>query len=70
MNIKVRQKEKDNFEKHICKLINNAVFGKGKKNVRKNKDINLVTKERKGNYLVTEPNYYNQFFLTESLFKW
>ena len=69
MNIKVRPKEKDNFEKHIFKLINNAVFGKGKKNVRKNKDINLVTKERKGNYLVTEPNYYNQFFLTESLFK-
>ena len=69
MNIKVRQKEKDNLEKHIFKLINNAVFGKGKKNVRKNKDINLVTKERKGNYLVTEPNYYNQFFLTESLFK-
>ena len=68
MNIKVRQKEKDNFEKHIFKLINNAVFGKSKKNVRKNKYINLVTTERRGNYLVSEPNYYNQFFLTESLF--
>ena len=68
MNIKVRQKEKDNFEKHIFKLINNAVFGNRKKNVRKNKYINLVTTERRGNYLVSEPNYYNQFFLTESLF--
>ena len=69
MNIKVRQKAKDNFEKRIFKLINSAVFGKTKKNVRKNKDINLVTTERRGNYLVSGPNYYNQFFLTESLFK-
>ena len=62
MNIKVRQKEKDNFEKHIFKLINNAVFGKSKKNVRKNKYINLVTTERRGNYLVSEPNIIINFF--------
>ena len=62
MNIKVRKKEKDNFEKHIFKLINNAVFGKSKKNVRKNKYINLVTTERRGNYLVSEPNIIINFF--------
>ena len=35
--------------------MNNAVFGKTIENVRKHRDINLVTTERKRNYLVAEP---------------
>ena len=37
------------------------------KNVRKYRDIKLVTTERRRNYLVSEPNYHTTKFLTENL---
>ena len=36
-------------------------------NVRKHRNIKLVTTERKRNYLVLEPNYHTTKFFTESL---
>ena len=47
--------------------MNNAVFGKTMENVRKHRDIKLVTTERRRNYLVSEPNYRNAKFFTEHL---
>ena len=44
------------FWKRLFKLINNTVFGKTMENVRKHGDIKLVTRERKRNYIVSEPN--------------
>ena len=38
--------------------MNNAVFGKTSENVRKHRDIQFVTTERRRNYLVSEPNYH------------
>ena len=46
-------------------MINNAVFRKTMENVRKHRDIKLVTTERRRNYLVPKPNYHNAKFFTE-----
>ena len=67
MNTKLRQKTKNNFEKDFFKLINNLVFGKTMENMRKRRNIKLVTTERRRNYLVSEPNYHTTKFFTENL---
>ena len=67
MNTDLRKKAKNDFETDFLKLINNAVFGKTMENVRKHRDIKLVTTERRRNYLVSEPNYQTKKFFTENL---
>ena len=67
MNTDLRKKAKNDFEKDFFKLMNNAVFGKTMENVRKHRDIKLVTTERRRNYLVSEPNYHTTKFFTENL---
>ena len=47
--------------------MNNAVFGKTMENVRKHRDIKLVTTERRKNYFVSEPNYHTTKIFTENL---
>ena len=47
--------------------MNNAVFGKIVENVRKHRDIKLVGKEKRKNYLESEPNYHTTKFFTEYL---
>ena len=47
--------------------MNNSFFGKTMENVRKHRDIQLVTTEKRRNYLVSEPNYHNTKFFTETL---
>ena len=67
MNTDLRKKAKNDFEEDFFKLMNNAVFGKAMENVRKHRDIKLVTTERRRNYLVSEPNYHSTKFITENL---
>ena len=47
--------------------MNNQVFGKAIENVRKHRDIKLVTAERRRIYLVSEPNFHTTKFFTETL---
>ena len=65
MNTDLKTKAKNNFEKYF--LMNNAVFGKTMKNVRKNGDIKLVATEKRKNYLVSQPNYHTAKFFIENM---
>ena len=47
--------------------MNNAVFGKALENVRKHRNIRLVTIKRRRNYLESEQNYHTKKFFTEIL---
>ena len=67
MNIELRKKAKNDFEKDFFKLMNNAVFGKTMENVRKHRDIKLVTTDKRRNKLVSEPNYYTIKCFSENL---
>ena len=57
MNTELRKKAKNDFEKVFFKLMNNAVFGKTMKNLRKHRDVKLVKTDQRRNQLVSEPNY-------------
>ena len=67
MNTEVRKLAKNDFEKYFFKLMNNAVFGKTMENIRKHRDIKLVTTDKKRNKLVAEPNYPTMNYISEDL---
>ena len=67
MNTELRKAAKHNFEKDLFKLMNNSVFRKTIENIRKHRDIKLVTTDKKGSKLVTEPNYHTINLLSEDL---
>ena len=47
--------------------MNNAVFGKTVENIRKHKDIKLITTDKRRNQLVSEPNYHTTKWFSENL---
>ena len=67
MNTDLRKKSENHFQKHFLKLLNHAVFGNTSKNGRGHRDIKLFTRERRKNYLVSEPNYHIKKFSPEYL---
>ena len=67
MNTKLRKEAKNDFEKDFFKLMNNSVFGKTMENVRKHRDIKLVTTDEKRNKLASEPNYHTIKRFSEDL---
>ena len=67
MNTELRKQARNDFEKDFYKLMNNAVFGKTMENVRKHRDIKLVTTDERRNRLVSEPNYHTTKWFSEKL---
>ena len=67
MNTELRKLAKDDFEKDLFKLMNNAVFAKTMENIKKHGNIKLVTTDKKRNKLVSEPIYHTVNYISEDL---
>ena len=67
MDTELRKLARNDFEKDLFKLMNNSVFGKTMENIRKHRDIKLVTTNKKRSKLVSEPNYHTINLISEDL---
>ena len=67
MSTELRKEAKNDFEKDLFKLMNNSVFGKTMENIKKHRDIKLVTTNKKRRKLVSEPNYHTISLIFEDL---
>ena len=67
MNTELRKQAKNDFEKDFFRLMNNSVFGKTMENVRKHRDIKLVTTDKRRNQLVSVPNYHTTKWFSDDL---
>ena len=67
MNTELTKLARNDFEKDLFKLMNNSVFGKTMENIRKHRDIKLVTTDKKRSKLVSEPKFHAINFISENL---
>ena len=67
MNTELRKQAKNHFEKDFFKLMNNAVFGKTMENVRKHREIKLVTTDKRRNQLLSQPKNHTTKWFSENL---
>ena len=67
MNTELRKATNNDFEKYLFKLMNNSVFGKTIENIRKHRDIKLVTTDKRISKLVSEPNCHTINLISEDL---
>ena len=66
-NTSKRKLAKNDFEKDFFKLMNNSVFGKTMENLRKRKNIKLLTDEKLLNKYLSKPTFVNSKIFDENL---
>ena len=67
MNTALRTQAKNDFEKDYFQLKNNSAYGKTMENIRKHRDIYLVTNDKKRSILASEPNYHTTKHISKKL---
>ena len=67
MNTKLRAEAKIEFENDLLKVMNKSVFVKTMENVRKCRDIKLVTTDQNRDYLLLQSNYHIIKWYSENL---
>ena len=67
MNTRLRITATNDFFKDFFKLINNAAFGKTMENVRKHRDIKIVTTNKQRKKFASEPNYHTTKYISKDL---
>ena len=66
-NTQLRMAATNDFENDFFKLMNNSVFGKMMKNIRKHRNIKLVTTEEKYICTIMKPNFKSGVLFGENL---
>ena len=66
-NTQLRTKATNDFEKDFFKLMNNEVFGKTMENIRKHRNIKLVTSRESYLKTIMKPNFKSGILFGESL---
>ena len=67
MNTELRKLARNHFQKDLFKLMNNSVFGKTMEDIRKHREIKLVTTDKKRSKLVSKANYHTINLISEDL---
>ena len=66
-NTKLRTAATNNFEKDFFNLMNNSVFGKTMENIRKHRNVKLITNKDKYLRTVMKPNFESGVLFGENL---
>ena len=66
-NTQLRTSSKNDFEKDFFKLMNNSVFGKTMENIRKHRNVKLVTNKKAYLKNVMQPNFKSRLVFSETL---
>ena len=66
-NAEKRKNARNDFEKDIFKLLNNAVFGKTMEDKRKHLDFEIVSDEKRFTKCVNSPSFKHSHIINENL---
>ena len=59
-NTEKRQKSPNEFNKNLCKLLNNCIYGKSIENQRKRMNVKLINDKKVYQRCVNKPNFLSQ----------